>query len=70
MWTTQQSMADLFGKNIRTISKHLNNVFDSGELLKDEVTFNPNDSTNGGILIINPMQKLNQFYTILMPLFL
>lgn len=36
----------------------MNNIFESGELVKDEVTFNPNDSTNSGIvLIINPNAK-------------
>ena len=54
MWTTQKTMAELFGKNINTISKHLTNIFESGELVKSEVTFNPNDSTNSGIVIINP----------------
>ena len=50
-------MAELFGKNINTISKHLNNIFESGELLKSEVTLNPNDSTNSEIVIINPDAK-------------
>lgn len=58
MWTTQKTMAELFGKNIKTISKHLTNIFESGELVKSEVTFNPNDSTNIGIVIINLEAKL------------
>ena len=29
MWTTQKIMAELFGKNINTISTHLNNIFES-----------------------------------------
>ena len=57
MWTTQQLIADLFGKNIRTIIKHLNNIFESGELVKEEVSFNPNDSTNSRIVQINPYAK-------------
>ena len=57
MWTTQKTMAELFGKNIKTISKHLTNIFESEELVKSEVTFNPNDSTNSGIVIINPDAK-------------
>ena len=57
MWTTQKTLAELFGKNIKTISKHLTNIFESGELVKSEVTFNPNDSTNSGIVIINPDAK-------------
>ena len=50
-------MAELFGKNIKTIIKHLTNIFESEELVKSEVTFNPNDSTNSGIVIINPDAK-------------
>lgn len=43
MWTTQKTMVELFGKTINTQSKYLNNIFKSGELVKSEVTFNPND---------------------------
>ena len=57
MWTTQKTMAELFDKTIKTISKHLTNIFESEELVKSEVTFNPNDSTNSGIVIINPNAK-------------
>lgn len=59
-------MADLFAKNIRTISKHLNNIFKSKELIKEEITFNPNDSTYSGNGIIQC--KHNRYYTILMQL--
>ena len=54
MWTTQKTMTELFGKNIKTISKHLTNIFESEELVKLEVTFNPNDFNNTEIVIINP----------------
>ena len=57
MWTTQQSMAELFKKDVKTISKHLNNIFRSEELVKEEVSLNPNNSTNSRILIINPNSK-------------
>ena len=51
LWATQKTMANLFNKTPKNISKHLNNIFDSGELVKDEVTVNPNDSTISGIVI-------------------
>ena len=57
MRTTQKIIIEFFGKNIITMSKHLTNIFESGELVKSEVTFNPNDSTNSGIVIINPDAK-------------
>jgi hypothetical protein len=31
-WATQQQMADMFGVSVATISRHLKNVFDEGEL--------------------------------------
>lgn len=53
--TTQKFMAELFGKDVTTISKHLKNIFSSKELNKEDVTVNPNDFT--GELIINPNSK-------------
>lgn len=35
IWLTQKRMADLFGVNIPAISKHLNNIYETGELVKD-----------------------------------
>lgn len=33
-WLSQKKMAELFGKDVRTINDHLRNIFDSGELDK------------------------------------
>ncbi len=35
VWLTQQQIADLFGTQRPAITKHLNNIFKSGELDKD-----------------------------------
>lgn len=35
IWLTQKAMAQLFGVNVPAISKHLQNIYDSGELNKD-----------------------------------
>ncbi len=32
IWLTQKKMSELFDVNIPAISKHLNNIFESGEL--------------------------------------
>lgn len=32
-WLSQKKMAELFGKDVRTINDHLKNIFDSGELV-------------------------------------
>ena len=38
MWLTQQQIADLFGTKRPAITKHLSNIFNSGELDKDSVS--------------------------------
>jgi hypothetical protein len=39
MFLTQRAMANLFNVNVQDISKHLENIFDSGELDIDSVVF-------------------------------
>lgn len=34
-WLTQRRMAELFGVEVPAVSKHLANIFDTGELTKD-----------------------------------
>lgn len=36
IWLTQKRMADLFGVGVAAISKHLDNVYESGELVREE----------------------------------
>ena len=40
VWLTQKQLSDLFDKNVRTISEHVNNVFKEGELDEDSVIRN------------------------------
>ena len=35
VWLNRQQLALLFGRDIKTIGKHINNVFSEGELVKD-----------------------------------
>lgn len=37
IWLTQKAMAELFAVGVPAISKHLSNIFESGELLEDSV---------------------------------
>jgi len=37
VWLTQKQMAELFGKDVRTINEHIQNLFDEGELVADSV---------------------------------
>ena len=36
VWLTQAEMAELFQKNVSTISRHIQSVFEEGELQKNE----------------------------------
>lgn len=40
VWLNQKQMGELFDKNVRTISEHINNIFKEGELDKDSVIRN------------------------------
>jgi len=35
VWLSRQQIADLFGRDVKTIGKHINNVFSEGELSKE-----------------------------------
>ena len=37
LWCTQKAMAQLFGVGVPAISKHLKNIFEEGELIKNVV---------------------------------
>lgn len=37
VWLNRQQLALLFGRDVKTIGKHINNVFSEGELVKDVV---------------------------------
>jgi hypothetical protein len=37
VWLNRQQMALLFGRDVKTIGKHINNVFSEGELVKELV---------------------------------
>ena len=37
VWLTQKLMAELFGKDVRTINEHIQNVFAEGELETESV---------------------------------
>lgn len=40
VWLTQKQLSELFDKNIRTISEHINNLFQEGELEEHAVIRN------------------------------
>lgn len=50
VWATQKAMADLFGVGIPSISKHLANIFESGELQKEVVISKMENTTQHGAM--------------------
>jgi hypothetical protein len=48
VWLTQSQMAELFQKSKSTISEHIKNIFNEGELLKDAVVRNSRTTANDG----------------------
>ena len=40
VWLTQKQMAELFGKDVRTVNEHVGNIFNEGELSADSVVRN------------------------------
>lgn len=51
IWLTQKLMAKLFGVNISTISKHLKNIFEEGELEQNVVISKMEITTNHGAIL-------------------
>ncbi|MBE6509510.1 MAG: cell filamentation protein Fic [Methanobrevibacter sp.] len=47
-WATQKTMAELFGVNVPAISKHLKNIFEEGELIKNSVISNLETTASDG----------------------
>jgi hypothetical protein len=50
VWLNRQQLALLFGRNIKTIGKQINNIFSDGELAKEVVVANFATTTQHGAL--------------------
>ncbi|KMK53846.1 hypothetical protein FEFB_04440 [Fructobacillus sp. EFB-N1] len=50
VWATQKAMSELFGVGISAISKHLANIFESGELQKEVVVSKMENTTQHGAI--------------------
>lgn len=50
LWCTQKAMAQLFGVGVPAISKHLKNIFEEGELIKDVVVSKMKITTQHGAI--------------------
>ena len=48
VWLSQKQMAELFGKDRKTITRHIKNVFEEGELAKNSVCSESKHTANDG----------------------
>jgi hypothetical protein len=62
IWLTQKRMAELFGVGVPAISKHLKNIFDSGEL-QEEVVISILETTtdHGAVAGLTQTQKVKYY---------
>ena len=64
IWLTQKGMAELFGVDKSTISRHLKNIFEEGELEEEVVVAKISKTTPHGAIEGKTQQKLTKFYNL------
>ena len=64
IWLTQKAMAELFSVNKSTISRHLKNIFDEGELDEEVVVAKIATTTHHGAIDGKVQHNLTQFYNL------
>ena len=64
IWCTQKAMAQLFDVGVPAISKHLKNIFESGELVEDMVVSKMEITTEHGAIPNKTQTKDVTFYNL------
>lgn len=64
IWLTQKGMAELFGIQIPAISKHLKNIFESGELKEEVVVSKMEITTHHGAIAGKTQTNETKFYNL------
>ena len=64
LWLTQGAMAELFGVQKAAISKHLKNIFESGELVADVVVSKMETTTPHGAIAGKTQEHAVNFYNL------
>ena len=64
IWATQKAMAQLFGVGIPAISKHLNNIFEEGELDKEVAVSKMEITTQHGAIEGKTQKSITNFYSL------
>ena len=50
VWLNRNQIAELFGRDVKTIGKHINNIFSEGELIKEVVVVKFATTTQHGAI--------------------
>ena len=64
IWLTQKSIGELFGKSKSTISEHLKNIFQEGELQEELVVRKFRTTTQHGAIKGKTQSKETNFYNL------
>jgi len=64
IWLTQQKIADLFGVQRPAITKHLKNIFESGELREEVVSSILEHTTPHGAIKGKMQESITKFYNL------
>jgi hypothetical protein len=64
VWLTQEGMQELFGRAKSTISEHISNVFQEGELIKKEVVRDFRTTTKHGAIKGKTQTRTTKFYNL------
>lgn len=64
IWLTQQKIADLFGVQRPAITKHLKNIFESGELKEEVVSSILEHTTHHGAIAGKTQESLVKYYNL------
>ncbi|MDP3930273.1 MAG: RhuM family protein [Bacteroidota bacterium] len=64
VWLNRQQLALLFGRDIKTIGKHITNIFSDGELTKEVVVANFATTTKHGALKGKSQIKQVEYYNL------
>lgn len=64
IWLTQQKIADLFGVDRTVVTKHIGNIFKSGELDEQLVCANFAHTTQHGAIAGKTQKSVSKFYNL------
>ncbi len=64
VWLNRNQIAELFGRDVKTIGKHINNIFSEGELIKEVVVAKFATTTQHGAIKGKTQIKNVEYYNL------